>query len=128
MSHFSRIKTTIKNLNILQITLSNLGLDYQCGKYTIQDYNGNKQIVDVIIESHDHHSYGFSWNGKEYLFIADVQFWDQSCSIEKFIETISQKYAYNAIIEASKSEGFNCVNDIIMKDGTIKLVVQRWNY
>jgi len=128
MSHFSRIKTIIRDLNILQKTLVHLDLDFSCGKYCIKDYYGNVQTVDIIVRGNDNYTYGFKWNEKEYILLADLQLWNQKISVERFIENITQYYAYNSIVDVSKSEGFNHIDKQILEDGSIKLVIQRWNY
>jgi len=128
MSHFSRIKTTIRNLNILQKTLSYMDLDYQCGKYEIKDYDGNTQLLDILIKGKNDILYGFILNNTEYVLVADLQLWNQPTSIEKFMDTVTQLYAYNMIVDQSCIEGFKCISNNVERDGSINLVIQRWNY
>ena len=128
MSHFSRIKTTIRDISILKKTLSCMDLDYKCGKYAIKDYNGNEQFLDILIKGHDNFSYGFALHDKEYVLVADLQLWNQNVSIEKFMDKVTQYYAYNMIMEKSSNEGFDCRVNKFQQDGSINLVVQRWNY
>nr|QCI09101.1 hypothetical protein [Inkyuleea mariana] len=130
MSHFSRIKTSIYDLDILKKTLIDLGFTYKSDQSFIQDANGNSQKVDIIAYQMINLSKGicgFTWNGCEYSLITDLEFWNQNISIEVFIEKLMQYYALNSIMKESIHEGFQKINQETMQDGSIKLVIQRWN-
>nr|YP_009510346.1 hypothetical protein [Gracilaria caudata]YP_010196061.1 hypothetical protein LK014_pgp202 [Gracilaria caudata]AXI96019.1 hypothetical protein [Gracilaria caudata]UAD83458.1 hypothetical protein [Gracilaria caudata] len=129
MSHFSRIKTSITNLNILKKTLKDLNFEYSMEKQSLEDSNGNSEYIDMIIQKNDKNIMGFLWNGKEYTFIADFDLWQHNYDIypENIIEKILQQYAINSITEVSHNEGFTTVNKQKLLDGSVKLIVQRWN-
>nr|YP_010197088.1 hypothetical protein LK098_pgp198 [Crassiphycus crassissimus]UAD84892.1 hypothetical protein [Crassiphycus crassissimus]UAD85096.1 hypothetical protein [Crassiphycus crassissimus] len=129
MSHFSRIKTSITNLNILKQTLKDLNLKYSIKKSHLEDSNGNLEYVDMIIKKNDKNIMGFLWNGKEYTFIADFDIWQHNHDIypENIIEKILQQYAINSIIKVSNNQGFTTVEKEKLRDGSMKLIVQRWN-
>ena len=59
--------------------------------------------------------------------VADLQFWQQPWSVESFLDKVSQRYAYNSIIQATKKQGFETVEEVNQDNGTIKLTLQRWN-
>nr|YP_009295875.1 hypothetical protein Schim_129 [Schimmelmannia schousboei]AOM64810.1 hypothetical protein Schim_129 [Schimmelmannia schousboei] len=127
MSHFSKIKTSISNLETLKKTLKDFKIDYKINKCFIQDGNKNLKRVDLIVHENNNDLFGFSWDGQEYSLVADLQFWNQKISVERFIEKLIQQYALNAIVEESINEGFKQIDKEVMKDGSIKLVIQRWN-
>ncbi|MFN9175003.1 MAG: DUF1257 domain-containing protein, partial [Synechocystis sp.] len=71
MSHFSNIKTQIRNLDVLKATLTNLGMDWKDGPAEVRGYQGLTAIASVVIEQDNHYDVGFSWNGKEYELVTD---------------------------------------------------------
>uniref|UniRef100_A0AAU7YRB9 Uncharacterized protein ycf35 n=1 Tax=Gracilaria hainanensis TaxID=2871843 RepID=A0AAU7YRB9_9FLOR len=129
MSHFSRITTSITDLKILQQSLKDLDFDYSTKNSHLQDGNGNLEPVDIIVKKNDKNIMGFVWNGKEYTFISDFDLWQNHHDIypENIIEKILQQYAINSIIDVSHNEGFQAIDRETLKDGSIKLTVQRWN-
>nr|UAD87109.1 hypothetical protein [Gracilaria pacifica] len=129
MSHFSRITTSITNLKILKKSLKDLNFEYSTNKAYLQDGNGHLEYVDIIVKKNDKNIMGFVWNGKEYAFISDFDLWQHDNQIypENIIEKILQQYAINSIIKVSHDEGFKTVNKGKLTDGSVKLIVQRWN-
>ncbi|KAI0556388.1 ycf35 (chloroplast) [Gracilaria domingensis] len=129
MSHFSRITTNITNLKILKQSLTDLNFDYSAKPSHLQDSNGNLEYMDIVVKKNDKNIIGFVWNGKEYTFISDFDLWKNNQDIypENIIEKILQQYAINSIIEVSHAEGFKTINKEKLKDGSTKLIVQRWN-
>nr|YP_010196474.1 hypothetical protein LK223_pgp199 [Gracilaria cervicornis]UAD83871.1 hypothetical protein [Gracilaria cervicornis] len=129
MSHFSRIKTNITDLKILQKSLTDINLEYSMNKLHLQDSNGNLEYMDMVVRKNNTNIIGFLWNGQEYTFISDFDLWKNNYDIcqENIVEKILQQYAINSIIEVSHAEGFTTRNQEKLQDGSIKLVVQRWN-
>ena len=127
MSHFKRIKTKINNLTTLQKTLRDLGYSNIYKTTYITDLNGNKQLVDIVAEDKAKNLIGFSWDGKEYNIIADLQMWNTDIPFDYFFSRMLQKYALNSITQTSMKEGFEEINKQTMNDGSIKLVLQRWS-
>nr|YP_009510550.1 hypothetical protein [Gracilaria ferox]AXI96223.1 hypothetical protein [Gracilaria ferox] len=129
MSHFSRIKTNITDLKILQKSLTDINLEYSMNKLHLQDSNGNLEYMDMVVRKNNTNIIGFLWNGQEYTFISDFDLWKNNHNIcqENIVEKILQQYAINSIIEVSHAEGFTTRNQEKLHDGSIKLVVQRWN-
>nr|YP_009498067.1 Ycf35 [Gracilaria changii]ART65330.1 Ycf35 [Gracilaria changii] len=129
MSHFSRIKTSITNLNILKQSLKDLNFECDIEKSHLRDSSGNLQYVDIIIKKNNAKIMGFLWNGKEYIFITDFDLWQHHNDIcpENIIERILQQYAINSVIEVSNIEGFKTIETKKLTDGSVKLIVQKWN-
>lgn len=129
MSHFSRIKTSIRSFDILQKTLTDLNFKYNCLTNDIRDSNGNLHKVDLVIENVNNinNLFGFSWDGYEYNLVADLQLWNQEIPVDRFMNKILQQYALNSILDSSIKEGFKEINKEINQDGSITLVMQRWN-
>nr|WCH56034.1 hypothetical protein [Calliblepharis sp.] len=121
MSHLSRIKTSISNKEILQKTLLDLNFNYE---KTNTIHNNNK---DIIVQKNGKNLFTFSWDGKEYLLLADLQLWKSNMTCTRLINKIIQQYSYNTIIKESTKYGFTNINQKILRDGSIQLIIQRWH-
>ncbi|HEY9743253.1 MAG TPA: DUF1257 domain-containing protein [Coleofasciculaceae cyanobacterium] len=127
MSHFSNIKTQIRNLVSLQAALTDLGIDWKSGPSTVRGYRGQTSTAEVVIEQDNNYDIGFSWNGKEYELVADLQYWQQPLSVDGFLKQVTQRYAYQAVMQETAKQGFQVAEQQQNKDGSIRLVVQRWS-
>ena len=127
MSHFSNIKTQIRNLDVLKATLTNLGIDWKEGPATVRGYQGLTVIASVVIEQENNYDVGFSWNGKDYELVTDLQYWQQPLSVEGFLQKITQGYALETVLSESAKQGFAVTEQQTQKDGSVRLVVQRWS-
>jgi len=127
MSHFSQIKTQIRNLNYLQAALSDLGVDWQSGPREVRGYRGQTRNAELTIEQENGYDLGFSWNGNEYELVADLQYWQQPWSVEGFLRQVTQRYAYQTVVKETARQGFQVTEQQKNEDGSIRLLVQRWS-
>jgi hypothetical protein len=127
MSHFSQIKTQIRNLTSLQAALTDLGVDWKSGPTAVRGYQGQTRNAEIAIEQENGYDVGFSWNGKEYELVADLQYWQQPWSLEGFLRRVSQRYAYNTVVKETVRQGFQITEQQQNQDGSIRLLVQRWS-
>jgi hypothetical protein len=126
MSHFSQIKTQIRNLSSLQSALTDLGIDWKQGPKEVRGYRSQTTSAEIVIEQDNGYDIGFAWNGNEYELISDFQFWNQSLSVERFLNKVSQRYAYHTVVNETSKQGFQVAEQQQNSDGSIRLVVQRW--
>lgn len=128
MSHFSQIKTKIRNLESLQAALTDLGTDWKSGPREVRGYQGQVAMADVVIEQENGYDIGFRRNdANEYELVADLQYWQQPLTVEGFLNQVTQRYAFNTVMTATANQGFQVAEQQENKDGSIRLVVQRWN-
>lgn len=127
MSHFSQIKTQIRNLKSLQSALSDLGIDWKSGPREVRGYRGQTLTAEVVVEQNNGYDLGFTWNGSEYELVADLQFWQQAYSVDRFINMVTQRYAYHTVVNETAKQGFQVTEQQKNLDGSIRLVVQRWS-
>lgn len=127
MSHFSQIKTQIRNLISLQAALTDLGIDWKSEAKTVRGYRGQTRNAEVTIEQDNGYDVGFSWNGKEYELVADLQYWQQPLSVEGFLKKVTQRYAYHTVVNETARQGFQVTEQQQNPDGSIRLLVQRWS-
>ena len=127
MSHFSNIKTKIRNLNSLKAALNNLDIDWKDGPAIIRGYQGKTHQADIVVEQNNNYDFGFSWNGSEYELVADLQYWQQPLTVDGFLRQVTQGYAYQTVLKETANQGFTIAEQAENKDGSIRLVVQRWS-
>ena len=127
MSHFSKIQTSLKDLDLLKKSLNDLSIHWEPELNRIRGYRDQTTFANIVIKQRNNYDIGFSWNGFEYQLVADIQFWQQPWSIELFLDRVSQRYAYNSIVEYTSNQGFQTVNETVQEDGSIKLTLQKWN-
>jgi hypothetical protein len=127
MSHFSNIKTKIRNLDSLQTALSDLGVDWKNGPAIVRGYKGQTHKAEVVIEQDNTYDIGFSWNGNEYELVADLQYWQQPLTVEGFLRQVTQSYAYHTVVKETANQGFSITEQEKNQDGSVRLVVQRWS-
>ena len=127
MSHFSSIKTQIRNLESLTASLNNLGLKWKNGPSPVRGYQGQTTQAQVVIEQENNYDIGFSWNGTEYELVADLQYWQQPWTVDGFLQRVTQGYALHTVLNESSKQGFAVTEQQKNEDGSIRLVVQRWN-
>lgn len=127
MSHFSNIKTKIRNLNSLKAALNDLNIDWKNGPGIVRGYRGQTHQADVIVEQLNNYDFGFSWNGNEYELVADLQYWQQPLTVDGFLRQVTQRYAYHTVVNETANRGFNVTEQAENSDGSIRLVVQRWS-
>ena len=127
MSHFSQIKTQIRNLASLQAALTELGIEWKPGSSQVRGYRGQTRNAEVTIEQDNGYDIGFSWNGTEYELVADLQYWKQNLSVDGFLRQVTQRYAYHTVVKETARQGFQIAEQQKNEDGSIRLLVQRWS-
>ena len=124
MSHFTCIKTKIKEKPYLIEALKELKYDVQENQLLInpEDHSHKQWNVEVAISD----EIGFKWNGTEYELVAEIDAWDLDVPVSRFIEKVTQQYAKASVIDTVKEEGFTIAEETSNIDNTIELVVTRW--
>jgi hypothetical protein len=126
MSHFTKIKTKLYSLEILKKSLSDLNLEWTTDSNSVRGYQNQIHKAELIISQANNHDIGFKWNGSEYELVTDLMFWSQPYSVEKFLNQINQRYAYNSIIKVSEKEGFQFTKAENKQDGSVRVLLRRF--
>ncbi|NEQ34192.1 MAG: DUF1257 domain-containing protein [Leptolyngbya sp. SIO4C5] len=129
MSHFSQIKTKIRNLTSLQAALSDVGASWKTGPQPVRGYQGQTQTAEVVIEQDNGYDIGFRRNPEtsDYELVADLQYWQQPLSVDGFLNQVTQRYAYHTVLTETNQQGFQVAEQQEQADGSIRLVLQRWS-
>jgi hypothetical protein len=121
MSHFSKIKTNFKSLELLKSSILELPIQ---GLLNISIDDTNIKKIEITQENDK--TIVFQWTCQEYELVTDLYFWQQSMSVENFLNTLTQQYAHNVIVSEGLHQGFESVDKVHSKDGSVHLVLQRW--
>jgi hypothetical protein len=123
MSHFTRVRTQLRNLETVKQALSEMG--YAVTEGTVRGYRGNAAEADFIVQINDAYDIGFRQEADQIVMVAD--FWGLRIDREQFLKNLSQKYAYLTIMEQAQAQGWQAMNEELQPDGSIRLVMQRWS-
>ena len=93
----------------------------------VRGYQGQTTEAAVAIAQDNGYDIGFRWNGQEYELVADLQYWQQPLTVDRFLAQVSQHYALHTVLRTSTAQGFQVSEQQQNADGSIRLVVQRWN-
>ena len=128
MSHFSTIKTKLKDKSQLQEALEILQYDVK------QDQElrvtGNHGIGHETVEAElaIGTDIGFRMNPMtgNYELVADLETWNQPVPVERLMDKVNQQYARMTIHNKVKEMGFQVDEEWEMEDNSIELTVTRW--
>ncbi len=129
MSHFSTIKTQLKEVKPLIQALNQLGYNINQEEKFIKGYRGKFTAVDISMNLPGNTNVGFKWdtNSNSYELVTDLDLWKFEIPVERFISKVTQMYAYQTIISKSKEEGYQLVEEKNKNDGSIELVLTKWD-
>lgn len=129
MSHFSQIKTKLRNLTALQAALTDVGAEWKSGPEAVRGYQGKTETAEVVIEQTNGYDIGFKFNPEtgDYELVADLQYWQQPLSVDGFLNRVTQRYAYHTVMSETARQGFQVAEQQTHQDGSIRLVLQRWS-
>ena len=129
MSHFTCIKTKIKERPYLIEALELMGHDVQENQelvITNPDHAEDHPVVHAEVAiSND---IGFRWNEETqtYDLYSDHDTWSLDVPAPRFVDKVTQQYARMTIHNTIKEEGFEVAEEWEMDDNSIELTVTRW--
>jgi len=117
MSHFSTIKTKLKDKSIIIECLNRMG------ERVNNPADLGMSVVDLVITNPSHAE---EHPTTEYELIADRQTWKKDIPIERFLEKLTQQYARLTVHDAIEEQGFQLQEEWEMDDNTIEITATRW--
>ena len=129
MSHFSTVKTQLRKREPLLQVLVDLGYSPQVGNTQVRGYRGQTVAAELAVTANKGGDIGFRWNEatNSYELVTDLDLWKETVPVERFLAQLTQRYALNAVLSASAQEGFEIAEQKNNLDGSIELVVTRWD-
>ena len=128
MSHFSTVKTELRDRESLLAALRDLGQEPSTGEQPVRGYRGQTVTADLCCPQSEGGDIGFRWNSAEqhYELVTDLDLWKQTVPMERFLAQLTQRYALQSILRSSAEEGYQVAEQRQQADGSIELVVTRW--
>ena len=128
MSHFSTVKTELRDRESLLAALRDLGQEPSAGEQPVRGYRGQTVTADLCCPQSEGGDIGFRWNSAEqhYELVTDLDLWKQSVPVERFLAQLTQRYALQSNLRSSAEEGYQVAEQRQQADGSIELVVTSW--
>ena len=128
MSHFSTIKTKLKNkpqlVEALEILQYDVKEDQELRVTGAHGINHETVEAEVAIAQ----DIGFRMNPMtgSYELVTDLETWNQPIPVERFMDKVTQQYAIQTVKKNTVNDGFTIENETKNVDGSVELVVTRW--
>lgn len=128
MSHFSTIKTELRDRQSLLEALEDLGHGPRQGNLMVRGYRGQTVEAQLAVAQANGADIGFRLNPEtgSYELVTDLDLWNQPVPVERFLAQLNQRYALRSILAATAEEGFQVSEQAQQQDGSIELVVTCW--
>ena len=126
MSHFTTIKTTIRNrpelVEALELLQYNVVQDIKLQNPL--DHEHQQWQVDIAVND----EIGFRWNKntRTYELVADEQTWNLDVPVQRFIDKVTQQYARMTVHNTVKELGYQVEEEWEMDDMSIEITATVW--
>lgn len=124
MSHFTTIRTELRDKEALKKALADLGYTCQEGNVFARGYGGQKTPVELAVPQPNNYDFGFRKTGDQYDLVAD--YFGLPFTEKTLLPQLKQRYAYHTIVDSAAQQGFTVASTEQQQDGAIRVVVQRW--
>ena len=134
MSHFTCIRTQVKNVDALIKALVDMGFKNVEVHETAQHLYGYQgdvrpETAEVIIRrnyiSSASNDIGFK-RQEDGQFQAIISDYDRQKYSQQWLNRLMQRYGYYALMATAQEQGFTVEEDEVLEDGTVRVVVARW--
>ena len=134
MSHFTTIKTQIKDTSALVRALADVGfahVEVHSVPRHLYGYQGDvrPEMAEVIVRrqyiSGSSNDIGFQ-KQDDGTFEAIVSEFDRRRYSQEWLNQVTQRYGYHLLKATAATEGFAIEEEQVLEDGTIRVVVGRW--
>ena len=125
MSHFTCIKTKIKEKDFLIKALNTLGYEAQENVLleNPDDHDHKQWNVEVAVTN----DVGFKRSQDGTLeLVVELDAWDLDVPVSRFIDKLTQQYAIENIKTQTVEKGYDVESEVKNLDGSVELVVTRW--
>ena len=133
MSHFTQVETKINDLACLELTLTDLNLEFaeatENELVKVRGWKGSTLKAEAKIKGSKSYDIGLQLTEEgNYKLVAD--WWgieeETEQTQEQVMQKIVQRYAYHKVKNEVAKQGFQLDEEQVEADGTIKLGVSRW--
>ena len=134
MSHFTSIKTQIKDKEALIKSLNDVGLknlEIHETAQSLYGYQGDvrPETAEIIIRrkyvGSASNNIGFKLQ-EDGQYQAIISEYDRHRYNQNWLGKVMQRYGYYTLKASAEEQGFTIEEDEVMEDGTVRVVVARW--
>ena len=129
MSHFTCIKTQIKERPYLIEALEIMGHDVQENQelvITNPDHAEDHPVVHAEVAISNDIGFRYNEETQTYDLYSEHATWNLNVPVERFRDKVNQQYARMLLHGTVKEEGFTVQEEWEMDDNSIELTVTRW--
>ena len=93
MSHFSTVKTELRQRQPLVAALRDMGYSPEEGARQVRGYRGQTVEAELAVAMKEGGDLGFRWNATNgaYELVTDLDLWEQPVPIERFLAKLTQR-------------------------------------
>ncbi|WP_020614514.1 DUF1257 domain-containing protein [Sediminispirochaeta bajacaliforniensis] len=131
MSHFTQVKTQIKEMEMLKKALEALGMEFTEAKEgeKLMVKGWEDRSVEAELSINPGCSYGIAVTTAENGYELNADWWAIETytgkTREKILGSIEKQYAYETVMDKVRKQGYSVVTEEESSE-SIKLVVRRW--
>ena len=129
MSHFTTVKSKIKDMVCLRQALEDLNFEYEEAKEGVQvrGYMGQLEKADMVIKASKTYDVGVRMTEQGVELLAD--WWGvettRGLTEQEFVNQLTKRYAYHKVIKEIQARGFSLEQEE-EENETIQLTVRKW--
>ncbi|MGB3693453.1 MAG: DUF1257 domain-containing protein [Spirulinaceae cyanobacterium] len=134
MSHFTAIKTEIRDVDALVKSLDDVGfnqVEVHQEAQNLYGYQGDvrEQTAEIVIRrqyiGQASNDIGFKQQS-DHTFEAIISEYDRSKYSQNWLNELTQRYGYHTLMATAPTQGFAIEEEETLEDGTIRVVVAKW--
>ncbi len=125
MSHFVKIRTIIRETELLQQALRDLGFSFREGEGLVVRGDARKtETAEIVVATGSSWDIGFRRTGEGYEIVADWYRIEQRTPLRRkeFHEKVARRYAYHVVLAQAREQDL-VVEEETVEDGNIVLVL-----
>ncbi len=127
MSHFSTIKTKLKDRKALLQALMLMGHPVLVDETLKNPSDHNHEEVEVNISIGTDIGFRLNEETGTYELVTDLQTWNQDVPVERFLDQVAQQYAIESIAASARDEEFEVVEQRVdNEDQSVIMVLEKW--
>ncbi len=134
MSHFTAIRTEIRDVDALVKALDDVGfnqVEVHQEAQNLYGYQGDvrEQTAEVVIRRHSIGKWSNDIGFKQQSdgnFEAIISEYDRTKYSQDWLNQLTQRYGYHTLMATAPVEGFAIEEEETLEDGTIRVVVAKW--
>ena len=125
MSHFTTIRTELRDLDVLLETLEGLGLSSKGGR-VVKGFGGNKRQVEVAVYRRGRFLFGFGRVSPSGPYaVTGLKGMLSQPYVQKLLKRIMQDYGRRKVLKEARKRGFALVRQQVSTGGAIRIVLRK---